>query len=79
MVDKVFEELVSDKSFIDTFNFIRSHAIRHDQQNIEMGAREIHNTYRSPGTGTTKKDKIKTVFALIKESKFKTQLVQMMS
>jgi hypothetical protein len=32
LVDKVFEELVSDKSFIETCNFLRSHVIRLDQQ-----------------------------------------------
>jgi hypothetical protein len=32
LVDKVFDELVSDKSFIETCNFLRSHAIRLDQQ-----------------------------------------------
>jgi hypothetical protein len=32
LVDTVFEELVSDKSFIETCNFLRSHAIRLDQQ-----------------------------------------------
>jgi hypothetical protein len=32
LVDKVFEELVSDKSFIESCNFLRSHAIRLDQQ-----------------------------------------------
>jgi hypothetical protein len=32
MVDTVFEELVIDKSFIKTCNFLRSHAIRLDQQ-----------------------------------------------
>jgi hypothetical protein len=31
LVDTVFEELVSDKSFIETCNFLRSHAIRLDQ------------------------------------------------
>jgi hypothetical protein len=31
-VDTVFEELVSDKSFIETCNFLRSHTIRLDQQ-----------------------------------------------
>jgi hypothetical protein len=29
--DTIFEELVSDKSFIETCNFLRSHAIRLDQ------------------------------------------------
>jgi hypothetical protein len=32
MVDTVFVELVSDKSFIETCTFLRSHAIIHDQQ-----------------------------------------------
>jgi hypothetical protein len=32
LVDTLFEELVSDKSFIETSNFLRSHAIRLDQQ-----------------------------------------------
>jgi hypothetical protein len=32
LVDTVFEELVSDRSFIETCNFLRSHAIRLDQQ-----------------------------------------------
>jgi hypothetical protein len=35
MVDTAFEELVKDKSFIEACNFLRSHAIRHDQQNQE--------------------------------------------
>jgi hypothetical protein len=32
LVDTAFEELVSDKSFIETCNFLRSHAIRLDQK-----------------------------------------------
>jgi hypothetical protein len=40
---KVFEELVSDKSFIETCNFLRSHAIRLDQKYKEKAARQIHN------------------------------------
>jgi hypothetical protein len=67
MVDTGFEELVSDKPFIETFNFLRSHAIRHDQQNKEKRKRQIHNIYQSPDTGTIKKDKIKTVLELINE------------
>jgi hypothetical protein len=35
MVDTVFEALVDDKSFLETCNFLRSHAIRHDQPNKE--------------------------------------------
>ena len=35
MVDTVFEALVSDKSFLETCNFLVSHAIRYDQQNKE--------------------------------------------
>jgi hypothetical protein len=41
LVDTVFEELVSEKSFIETCNFLRSHAIRHDKQNEEKAARQI--------------------------------------
>ena len=65
MVDTVFEALVNDKSFSETCNFLRSHAIRHDQQAKEKSARQIHTTCQP--TGTTKKDKIKTVLALINE------------
>jgi hypothetical protein len=32
LVDTLFEELVNEKSSIETYNFLRSHAIRHDQQ-----------------------------------------------
>jgi hypothetical protein len=65
MVDTVFEALVSDKSFLETCNFLRSHAIRNDQQNKEKNARHINSTSQSPGT--PKKDKIKTVLALVNE------------
>jgi hypothetical protein len=65
MVDTVFEALVNDKSFSEICNFLRSHAIRHDQQAKEKNARQIHNTCHP--TGTTKKDKLKTVLALINE------------
>jgi hypothetical protein len=53
------------KSFSETCNFLRSHAIRHDQQGKENNARQIHNIFQT--TGTTKKDKLKTVMALINE------------
>jgi hypothetical protein len=39
LFDTVFEELVSDKSFIETCNFLRLHAIRFDQQYKEKAAR----------------------------------------
>jgi hypothetical protein len=65
MVDTIFEALVSDKSSLETCYFLRPHAIKHDQQNKEKNARQINNTSQSPGT--TKKDKIKTVVALINE------------
>jgi hypothetical protein len=39
LVDTVFEELVSDKSFIETCDILRSHAIRLDQQYKEKAAR----------------------------------------
>jgi hypothetical protein len=44
LVDTFFEELVSDKLFIETCNFLRSHAIRLDQQYKKRAARQIHNT-----------------------------------
>jgi hypothetical protein len=57
LVDIVFEELVSDKSFIETCNFLTSHAIRLDQQYKEKYARQIHNT--SQLSNRAKKDKFK--------------------
>jgi adenylosuccinate synthase len=65
MVDTVFEALVNDKSFSEICNFLRSHAIRHDQQAKEKNARQIHTTCQP--MGTIKKDKVKTVLALINE------------
>jgi hypothetical protein len=65
MVDTIFEALVNDKYFLETCNFLRSHAIRHDQQAKEKNSRQSHNTCQP--TGTTKKDKIKTGMALINE------------
>jgi hypothetical protein len=65
LVDRVFEELVSDKSFIDTCDFLRSHAIRLDQQYKEKAARQIHNACQF--SNRAKKDKVKKVLALINE------------
>jgi hypothetical protein len=65
LVDLVFEELVSDKSFIETCNFLRSHAIRLDHQYKEKAARQIHNT--SQLSNRAKKDKVKKFLALIDE------------
>jgi hypothetical protein len=65
LVDTVFEELVSDKSFIETCDFLTSHAIRIDQQYKEKSARQIHNT--SQLSNRAKKDKFKKVLALINE------------
>jgi hypothetical protein len=65
LVDKVFEELVSDKSFIETCNYLSSHAIRLDKQYKEKAARQIHNTSQS--SNRTKKDKGKKVLALINQ------------
>jgi hypothetical protein len=59
LLDKVFEELDSNKSFIETCNFLRSHAIRLDQQYKEKAARQIHNT--SQLSNRSKKDKVKKV------------------
>jgi hypothetical protein len=57
LVDTVFEELVSDKSFMETYNFLRSHAIRLDQQYKEKAARQIHKA--SQLSNRAKKDKVK--------------------
>jgi hypothetical protein len=65
LVDTVFEELVSDKSFTETCNFLRSHAIRLDQQYKEKAARQNHNT--SQLSNRAKKDKVKKVLVLINE------------
>jgi hypothetical protein len=65
LVDTVLEELVSDKSFIETYNFLRSHAIRLDQQYKEKSSRQIHSTIQS--TNKAKEDKVKKVLALINE------------
>jgi signal transduction histidine kinase len=61
----MFEELVSDKSFIETCNFLRSHVNRLDQQYKEKAARQIH--YASQSSNRAKKDKFKKVLALINE------------
>jgi hypothetical protein len=65
LVDTFFEEVVSDKSFIETCDFLRSHAIRLDQQYKEKSARQIHNT--SQLSNRAKKNKVKKVLALINE------------
>jgi hypothetical protein len=65
LVDTGFEELVSDKSFIETSNFLRSHAIRLDQQYKKKAARQIHNDIQS--SERAKKNKIKKVLQLINE------------
>jgi hypothetical protein len=59
LVDTVFEELVSDNSFIEICNFLRSHAFRFDQQYKEKAARQIHNASHS--SNRAKKDKVKKV------------------
>jgi hypothetical protein len=65
LVDTVFEEVFSVKSFIETCNFPRSHAIRLDQQYKEKAARQIHNI--SQLSNRAKKDKVKKVLAIINE------------
>ena len=72
LVDTVFEELASDESFMETCNFLRSHTIRHDQQNREKVARQIHSTNQL--SGNTKKDKVKQVLALINELKIQDKI-----
>jgi hypothetical protein len=75
LIDTVFEELVSDRSFIGTCNFIRSHAIRLDQQYKEKAARQIHNT--SQLSNRAKKHKVKKVLALINQIQIQDHAVQM--
>jgi hypothetical protein len=65
LVDTVFEELVSDKSFIETCDLLRSHAIRLDQQYKGKAARQIQNT--SQLSNRAKKDKVKKVLTFINE------------
>jgi hypothetical protein len=65
LVDTVFEELVSDKSFIGTYNFLRLHAIRLDQQYKEKAARQIHNA--SQISNRAKKGNNKEVLELTKD------------
>jgi hypothetical protein len=65
LVDTVFEELVSHKSFIETCNFIKYHAIRLDQQNKEKATRQIHNVSQS--YNRSKKGNVKKNLALINE------------
>jgi hypothetical protein len=63
LVDTVFEELVSGEFLIETCNFLRSHAIRLDQQYKKKAARQIHNA--SQLSNRAKKDKVKNVLGLI--------------
>jgi predicted aspartyl protease len=72
LVDTVFEELVSDRSFIETCNLLSSNTIRLDQQYKEKAAKQIHNTSKS--YNRAKKDKVKKVLALINEIKFMIQM-----
>jgi hypothetical protein len=54
LVDTGFEELFIDKSFIETCNLLRSHAIKLDQQYKEKAERQIRNT--SQLSNRSKKD-----------------------
>jgi hypothetical protein len=63
--DTVCDELAREKSFIETCNFLWSHAIRHDQQNKEKATRQVNSTNQA--ISANKKDKVKHVLALINE------------
>jgi hypothetical protein len=65
LVDRVFEERVSDKCFVETCDFLRSDAIRLDQQYKGKATRQIHNASQS--SNRAKKNKVKKVLALINE------------
>jgi hypothetical protein len=41
-VDAIFEELVRNKSFSESCNFLRSHAVPHDNQNKEKATRQVN-------------------------------------
>jgi hypothetical protein len=43
MVDTVFEGSIRDKSCIETYNFLRSHAIHHNLHNKEKDTRQTSN------------------------------------
>jgi hypothetical protein len=75
LVDTVFEDLVGDKSLIETCNFLRSHTIRLDQQYKQKDARQIHNASQS--SNRAEKDKVKKVLALINDIQFKIHASQM--
>jgi hypothetical protein len=65
MVDTVFEELVRNKSFIGTCNFLRSNSVRHDQQTKEKATSQ-GNAISQP-SNSNKKDKAKQVLSLTNE------------
>jgi hypothetical protein len=73
MVDTVFEELVQNKSFIETCNFLRSHAVRHDQQSKDKATRQVNATNQP--SNSNKKDKTKQVLALINELQIQDSFV----
>jgi hypothetical protein len=68
MLDTVFKELVRNKSFIETCNILRSHAVIHDQQSKDKATRQVNaNSQSTASTSSIKKDKTKQVLALINE------------
>jgi hypothetical protein len=68
MVDTVFEEQVRNKPLIETWNFLRSHAVRHDQQTKDKATKHVNDTSQSTdSTSSYKKDKTKQMLALINE------------
>jgi hypothetical protein len=76
MVDTVFDELVRNKSFIETSNFLRSHDIRHDQQTNDKATRQVNTTSQSTAsTSSNKKDKTKHVLALINELQIQDSII----
>jgi hypothetical protein len=72
LIDTVFEALGNNKSFSETCDFRRLHAIRHNQQAKEKNARQIHTTCQP--TCTTKKDKVMTILALINEQQLQDSI-----
>jgi hypothetical protein len=54
LVDTVFEELVRNKSLIETCNFLRSHAVSHHQQTKDKATRQV-NVTSQPSSSNKKK------------------------
>jgi hypothetical protein len=71
LADTIFEELVSEESFIETCDFLRLNLIRLDQHYKGKISRQIHNDSKS--SNRAKNDKAKMVLVLINEIQIQIQ------